>query len=132
MWIRPIQLLYGLAIVAASFFISLWTMDYVSPLCPQGEAVALKGPFSKQGMFSYFAVAPPLGGLSDTVDAPKRSPLLICENNRVLGPSHTQHGDIAAKGGGRFSHWGPGFYFSSSDNSDPNANGRNYWAVKPR
>jgi hypothetical protein len=131
MRIRPVYLIYGLAIAVTSFFISLWTMNYISPLCPQGEAVALKGTFIKQGALSFFAVAPPFSGLSDTAEAPKRSPFLVCENNRALGPAHSSHGEIATKGAGRFSHAGQGFYFSSSDNSDPNTNGRTYLIVRP-
>ena len=50
---------------------------------------------------------------------------------RALGPAHTGAGDVATKGQGKFSHSGVGFYFSSSDNSDPNTNGHNYWAVRP-
>jgi hypothetical protein len=132
MRIRPVHLLYGLAIVVASFFITLWTMNYFSPLCPRGEMTALKGPFSKQGTFSFFAAVSSLSGSSDAPDAPNRSTYLLCEDSRPLGPAHTPHGDIATKGGGRFSHFGPGFYFSSSDNSDPNSNGRNYWAIRPQ
>jgi hypothetical protein len=123
-------LIYGLAIVVTSFFISLWTMNYISPPCPQ-EAVTLKGNFIKQGALSFYAAVPPMSSLSDTVEAPKRSPFLVCENNRVLGPAHSSHGEIATKGGGRFSHAGQGFYFSSSDNSDPNTNGRTYLIVRP-
>ena len=129
MRIRPIELIYGLAIVMTSFFISLWTMDYLSPPCPRGEAVALKRPFSKQGALSFFALASPLSSQSDTAEVPRRSPFVVCENNRALGPAHSSPGVIATSGGGRFSHSGSGFYFSSSDNTDPNSNGRNYWAV---
>jgi hypothetical protein len=122
--------LYGLSIVVASFFVSLWTMNYVSPPCPQGRTVALNRPFQTWQGLSYFAAAPGLIGLSDSAETATRSNLLMCENNRVLGPAHSQHADIATKGGGRFSHWGAGFVFSSTDGSDPNANGRNYWAVQ--
>lgn len=132
MRIRPIHILYALAIVMASFFSVLWGTDYFLPLCPQGDRIAFRGPFSKQGTFSFFAAVPALTDSSDAPDAPKRSTYLICEDDRPLGPPHTAHGDIATKGAGRFSHYGPGFYFSSSDNSDPNANGRNYRAVRPQ
>ena len=131
MRIRPVHLLYGLAIVVASFFITLSMMNYFVPLCPQGETVGLKRPFSKQGTFSYYA-AVAVSGPSDIPEAPTRSTYLLCEDSRPLRTAHTPHGDIATKGGGVFSHFGPGFYFSSSDNSDPNTNGRNYWAVRPQ
>jgi hypothetical protein len=119
----------ALAIVVSSFFATLFLMDYVSPLCPQGSRTVLSGPFLRQGSLWFLASAPQLSGLSDTADAPRRSPYLLCEDNRLLGPAHSAHGDIAAKGSGRFSHAGTGFYFSSSDSSDPNSNGRKYWIV---
>lgn len=36
------------------------------------------------------------------------------------------HAEIREIGGGRFSHWGPTLYFSSTDGSDPRTNGRRY------
>jgi hypothetical protein len=120
------------SIVLVSFFATLLLMNYFSPLCPQGETVFLKQPFAKQGTLWFYAPAPQLSGLSDTAEAPRRSPAVVCENSRPLGPAHTQHGEIAAKGSGRFSHTGLGFYFSSSDNSDPNTNGRTYRVVVDR
>lgn len=124
--------LYALGIVVASFFITLWTMNYFSPLCPPGKTVALSKPFQKWGERSYFAAAQDLLGQSDSAQTPSRSNFLVCESGRALGPAHSQHADIATKGGGSFSHWGAGFVFSSSDGSDPNANGRSYWAVQPQ
>ena len=125
MRIRPIHFLYALAIVMASFFIVLWGLDYFLPLCPQGDRTALRGPFSKQGTFSFFATVPALADSSDTPEAPKRSPYLICEDDRPLGAS-SLHADIRQLGGGRYSIWGNFLYFSSSDNSDPRTNGRVY------
>src|SRR4051794_10548732 len=124
-WSRPMKWLYALGIVVASFFISLAAMNYLSPQCPQGKAIALNKPFAKWGgAFAYFASVPALTGSSDSGDTPSRSNILVCENNRALGPPHSLHAEIGAKGGGRFSHWGAGIVFSSTDNSDPNANGR--------
>jgi pectate lyase len=44
----------------------------------------------------------------------------------MLGLAHSLHADIIAHGKGRFSHWGTSVYFSASDNTDPNQNGRTY------
>ncbi|BCA54216.1 hypothetical protein W02_13560 [Nitrospira sp. KM1] len=43
-----------------------------------------------------------------------------------MGPRHALHADIAGDGKGRYSHWGSGVIFASSDNSDPRSNGRRY------
>jgi hypothetical protein len=61
----------------------------------------------------------------DTVD-PMRSCLVVNENGRDLGPPHTAHQTTALEGEGRYSHWNGRLYFSSSDNSNPNDNGRSY------
>jgi hypothetical protein len=52
--------------------------------------------------------------------------LELFENGHPLGPGDTAHGEIRQQGHGRFSHWGQGVVFSSSDGSDPRTNGRGY------
>jgi SAM-dependent methyltransferase len=51
---------------------------------------------------------------------------VVYEAGRALGPPHSPHADIRASGSGRFSHWQELVYFSASDGSDPNTNGRAY------
>jgi hypothetical protein len=67
-------------------------------------------------------------GVSDNLEHPYRSPLRLLENGAALGPAHSLHALIRGNGQGRFSHWGPHqvLLFSTSDNSDPNLNGRTY------
>jgi hypothetical protein len=133
-WMRMFLRACGaFAVVLVSFYVTLFSLDYFAPPCPGGEALELKGPFQKIGTgFAFAAAAPSLDGLSDNPTAPARSKFLVCENNHVLGPPHTLHQEIISKGKGRFSHYsGAGFTFSASDNSDPNTNGRRYWAVSP-
>src|SRR5690606_18220931 len=62
----------------------------------------------------------------DTVEDAYRSRAVLLEDGRVLGPAHTSHNEIRQQGNGRYSHWGEGVYLSSSDNSDPRTNGREY------
>src|SRR5262245_55159209 len=50
----------------------------------------------------------------------------LTEDGRPLGPGGALHEDIRQMGQGRYSHWGGALYFSTSDNSDPNTNGRKY------
>jgi hypothetical protein len=130
MWIF-LRVCGALAVVLVSFFVTLFSLDYFAPRCHQGDALELKPPFKKIGNgFAFAAAAPSLESLSDSDAAPTRSKFLVCENNSLLGPPHTLHADIIGKGMGRFSHYsGAGFTFSASDNSDPNTNGRRYWAV---
>jgi hypothetical protein len=68
----------------------------------------------------------------DTDQNLKRSTAILCEDDKELGPAHSGAKDIIEKGGGRFQHWhSAGIFFSSSDGTDPNKNGRRYRAVEP-
>ena len=60
------------------------------------------------------------------------SPVIVYEDGKPLGPAHSNFADISTLGHGRFAYWtGQGLIFSTSDGSDPNSNGRRYWAVVP-
>lgn len=67
--------------------------------------------------------------LTDSLDKPNQSKTEVFEDDKPLGPAHTNHQDIDRVGSGRYSHWGTTLYFSTSDNSDPRINGRVYKAV---
>jgi hypothetical protein len=68
----------------------------------------------------------PLLGRGDSNSAPTLSTTVLREDANQLGPAHSPHQEIRDLGGGRFSHWGDGLVFSTSDNSDPRANSRKY------
>lgn len=60
------------------------------------------------------------------------SPIMLYEDGKPLGPAHSTFADIQNLGAGRFSHLKDRqFVFSTSDNTDPNTNGRAYWLVFP-
>lgn len=102
---------------------------------PKGRIVVrLKKPFELfEG--SYMVVCHALNSLTELADYrifQHRSPIVLYEDDRALGPAHSIHYEIAFLGAGRYSHWKlQGMVFSSSDNSNPNTNGRRYWAVLP-
>lgn len=54
------------------------------------------------------------------------SPAQVLENDQIVGPSNALHADIREKGRGRFSFWHEQVYLSTSDNTDPRSNGRQY------
>ena len=62
----------------------------------------------------------------DSTVAATASPLVMTENGARIGPAHTSATTIEQKGGGTFCHWATTLYFSASDNSEPNSNGRSY------
>jgi hypothetical protein len=90
----------------------------------------LDSPFAVTSIDYWFADVADVAGQYDS-----SSPIMIYEDEKPLGlPHSTPHTEIARLGHGRFSHWRSHhsvFVFSSSDNTDPRTNGRNYWAVKP-
>jgi hypothetical protein len=72
---------------------------------------------------------PELAEIADGIGHSNRSPILLMEDGEVLGPCHTEHKKIREIGAGAFSHWNDALYFSTSDNTNPNINGRKYGAV---
>jgi hypothetical protein len=62
----------------------------------------------------------------DDLNLENCSTMRIFEEGTELGPAHSLHDDIVARGSGRFSHWGRSLMFSSSDGSDPRTNRRSY------
>jgi len=96
------------------------------------QPAALIGPFESNGGHRYLARLELLAQhaafprFADKEQTPKRSRLWLLEDGRPLGPAHVNHQDIADLGAGRFSHWEDVLYFSASDNTDPNSNGRIY------
>lgn len=63
---------------------------------------------------------------ADSNSDPRASTLKLYENGVLLGPAHSTLADIRAHGHGAYSHWEKWLFFSSSDGTDPRANGRVY------
>lgn len=57
---------------------------------------------------------------------PVKATVELYENGFRLGPANSDHATIALLGRGTFSYWRGALMFSSSDNTDPNLNGRQY------
>ena len=62
----------------------------------------------------------------DSDDEPMKSRITLLEDGVVLKKGHELHDNIRYLGRGRYSHWGRHVYFSASDNTNPNQNGRCY------
>ncbi|WP_426441946.1 hypothetical protein [Bradyrhizobium genosp. P] len=104
-----------------------------------GEKYHLVRPFRRFGNSDFAVIAKDLR-FSEVADVAGKfdsnSPVILYEDGKPLGSAHgTPHSTISDIGHRRFSQWKTGntsmFVFSSSDNSDPETNGRSYWAVKP-
>jgi SAM-dependent methyltransferase len=98
----------------------------------------LPGPFARGAGHCWAAPLPALVGnanryLANNADVCTRSPLVLYEDGVPLGPAHCLPARIRDEGGGRFAHWYESLLFSTSDDSDPNANGRSYaYSLSPR
>ena len=77
----------------------------------------LQRPFLRQGGKAFTAE---IAGISD------QDFVCLLEDGQKIGAPHTGHDHIRTYGNGRFSVWGKHLYFSSSDGSDCETNGREY------
>lgn len=87
----------------------------------------LSGPFRPAGGFGWIADLPAeFWGETDTNEESHHSGLRMREDGHELGPAHATHAAVQDLGEGRYSFWDTVAYFSASDGSDPNTNGRSY------
>jgi hypothetical protein len=104
--------------------------DYLhgGPAPAAQPTLTLAGHFGPQGGTIGWSAALPaeMAPLTDHDKAPRHSPLLLLEDGNILGTGHDRHVEIFTLGQGRYSFWKGLLYFSASDNSDPNTNGRRY------
>lgn len=129
---------YAVAALFVVYFpLAAWSDRRFVSTTPKGSVVIqLLPPFeihNRAAIFNQNAVRR-LNDLGDdpNLEGDSRSPVVIYENNWQLGPGHNTFADVSYYGAGRFSHLKEsGIIFSSSDASDPNTNGRKYWAVIP-
>lgn len=91
-----------------------------------GNQAELKGPFGNERGLAWTISIPQHEKIADGMDDNNRSTLALYENGKPLGPAHSMHVDVRNVGKGAFSHWRTALIFSTSDNSDPNTNGRKY------
>ena len=124
----------AVAAIAVYLAAAAWLRhSYVDPV-PKGRIVVhLKPPFERSENAFICRCAGALDDFADDelVKWDTRSPILFYEDGKLLGPAHRTFAEIRDLGAGRYGHWRRGFVFSSSDNSDPATNDRNYWAVLP-
>lgn len=59
------------------------------------------------------------------------SKLILSEDGEFIGHPHSLHSDIRIAGGGKYSHWGQSFLFSTPDCSSPIENNKVYTVTLP-
>jgi len=90
------------------------------------EPIILEGPFKENSPGMWSAPLPNWAACSSNPRDTYRSVLELLEDGTPLGPRNAFMSDIRSHGAGRYVHWGGFVYFATSDNSDPNTNGRTY------
>ena len=87
----------------------------------------LRPPFRAEGAKGWLVrLTSDLHELTDGNGDSYCSPLRLREDGREIGTPHAAHEKIRRDGSGHYSFWGDSLYFSTSDGSDPNTNGRLY------
>src|SRR5262249_37098134 len=95
------------------------------------RVISLTAPFRHREGFTWSCELPEeLSSEGDTPQHKYRSSWQLLEDGKPIGRSHAMHVEISDLGSGRHSHWGDTLYFSTSDTSDPNTNGRRYTLAK--
>lgn len=94
-------------------------------LVPPRELI-LSGEFTHEEGFAWSVELPRYAWFSDSMTHLQMSPLRLFEDGSPLTKSHCKHKTIQIEGMGCYSHWGRKYIFSTSDNSSPNENFRDY------
>jgi glycosyltransferase involved in cell wall biosynthesis/2-polyprenyl-3-methyl-5-hydroxy-6-metoxy-1,4-benzoquinol methylase len=108
-----------------------WALDFLPANLRHRAYIPLKSAVKESG-HAWVMDLPRQRAYGDSADNLRRSPLIVLEDGMPLGPAHTAHKVVRSEGGGAFSHWEGRLYFSTSDQTDPTRNGREYVAVIPR
>lgn len=101
---------------------SNWWDDVVA----QRRYVPLVSDFRHEAGQMYSVHLPELTFMSDAPGNERRSSLTLLEDGRPLYYRHALLPGIEKYGEGRFRHWEDRLFFSSSDLSNPQNNGRRY------
>jgi 2-polyprenyl-6-hydroxyphenyl methylase/3-demethylubiquinone-9 3-methyltransferase len=93
----------------------------------RGELREIKGQFHRAGGRMFKFHVPEMAHLSENAsDWNGKSSMFLFEDSHPMQYPRSEHAHIRRYGIGRYIHWGEYIWFSSSDNSDPNTNGRCY------
>ncbi len=121
---RSAYRLVGLSVLASFLILSGCVWLFWPPGHSPVRELVLSGPYVHEHGYA-FVIDLPVVLPSDGIQS-QESQIELYEQGVRLGNPHTLHDVIRRQGAGGFSHWGERLYFSTSDNSDPNTNGRTY------
>jgi 2-polyprenyl-3-methyl-5-hydroxy-6-metoxy-1,4-benzoquinol methylase len=107
-------------------FRPIGAQNYWDEVLKQYTVEELPRPYNHNQGYCWSALLPNLVDLADREEMPTCSDLRIFEDGKQLSFAHAPRITIQKSGAGRYSHWHDKLYFSTSDNSNPNDNGRHY------
>lgn len=99
---------------------------WLDPIFTNRRHLELISPFTANDPLVWVASTPQFKNFADTASEPRRSTLLMWEDDIPLSFPHCGYQNILQFGKGRYRHWEDSVYFTASDNSNPNTNGRHY------
>ena len=121
----------GVSAYLFSVLIYLIASKKITPPCSFKKI--LRAQFRRRFRATLFGFGPDIGvayvlGMPGHLisDSDGASSITLYENGVPLPHPHCAHDEIRRIGQGRYSHWGPHLFFSTSDNTDPRTNGRVY------
>lgn len=98
-----------------------------SAVSASAQSTLLSPPYVNLGGFAWQASLPmDIEHAGDSMERPRASRLRLFEDGVPLRRPHALHATIEQEGGGAYSHWRDQLQFSTTDNTDPNTNGRAY------
>jgi hypothetical protein len=86
--------------------------------------------FVHSGENCFYCPIPEIELYADSNENPVESPYRLMENGKFIGEPHSNHAVIRKQGGGIYSHWKKGIYFSTPDGSDPSKNKKSYSVIR--
>ncbi len=119
---------YGIYIAVAPVVAS--KSSFARPVENARLLIGFQKPYPER--FLYVLRVDQFREFEDADEGDQKSPVILYENDKPLGPAHSDHNDIEKFGQGRYAQLkGLGILMSTSDNSDPRINGRRYYIVAP-
>ena len=100
--------------------------NYWTELLRKYHLEELSPSFSHDEGYCWMSSLPHLSHIADNEEKPRRSNLRVFEDGKQLMFAHAPLITVQKAGEGRYNHWHEKLYFSASDNSNPNTNGRRY------
>src|SRR6185437_6658743 len=124
------------AVIAVMLLAELAMLAHRAQHWRDPDASILRPPFHPAGTNTLGYWTGLVIPFADTDDNGHRASLRLYENGVRLGPANASASDIENKGQGRYryvqANMGRILIFSTSDNSDPNTNGRTYFVDDPQ